>query len=205
MVCLTTLSFGGDQTTYTNINGLGSDPNNVFYQNLLAVQKQLSLDAINLDDEGTTVYGTGDYYMNVCEQIASWCVANGLKVSIAPYTNEPFWEQYVSSVNTSNPGTIDAVYLQCYAGPIPSAWNGYLAPLTMVAGFNAAVSTSNPTQVQQTLESWAGTPMAGGFMFTGTSMVVGYGGNPPVNPPTGTPLQYAQAIVDGLKGPSVDR
>ena len=191
------LSLGGDQTTYQNINNLGNDPNNVFYQNLASIQKQLNLDAINLDDEGTTTIGGGDYYMDVCQQIASWCISNEIFVSITPYVNQGFWEQYVAAVNKSKSGTMDAVYLQCYGGADPGDWNKYLSPLTVVSGFDA--STATPDEVQQELAGWSTIPMAGGFIFTGTSMVVGYGGNPPSHKPNGSPSQYAQAIVNGLK------
>ena len=40
----------------------------------------------------------------------------GLKAIPDPYTNNSYWENVVSQINTQLPGTVDGVHLQAYAG-----------------------------------------------------------------------------------------
>jgi hypothetical protein len=201
------LSLGGDQSTFANIQNLiqeyGIGTKNPLYNNLQVLQQVLSLDAIDYDDES-------QYDANSSEQLAQMCVNLGMKVTICPYTYESYWVNLVTSINAANPGTVDAVYLQCYdggAGNDPVTWSQYFAStgLTITPGLwavhgSSCESGSTAADVQSQMASWAQeaasnqTSLAGGFMFCGTDIQSCTAG--------GTEAEYANAIIQGLAGNS---
>jgi hypothetical protein len=198
------LSIGGDQTSFANIQALfqkyGNKPTNPLYGNLKVLQSTLSLDAINYDDEST-------YDPNSSLGLAMMCAGLGMRVSICPFTMQAYWVNLVNAINQSQPGTADAVYLQCYdggAGNDPASWNKYFSStgLGIAPGLwathqeaNSSQCTQNTTasQANAQFSAWAKqSSLAGGFMFVGTDMLK--------CPNGGTPADYASAIADAFGG-----
>jgi hypothetical protein len=201
------LSIGGDQTSFANIqtliNKYGVSSSNPLYGNLEVLKSTLNVDAINYDDENV-------YDIISSTALASMCVTLGMKVTICPYTEQAYWIKLVNAINKANPGSADAVYLQCYDGGNsndPVKWNTAFAKtgLAIAPGLWATHFTGNPQtcttatsadQAQQQMAAWAakaskaGTSLAGGWMFCGTDMLNCPGG--------GTPADYSNAIIKGL-------
>lgn len=193
------LSIGGDDTSFANIKTLmsqyGTGSNNPLYKGLSILQSKLGLDAVNYDDET-------EYDSSSSEALAAMCVSLKMKVSICPFTRQDYWVSLVTAINKSNPGALDAVYVQNYGGADPVAWNGYMKPtgLTVAPGLWAThyegktttcSSTTNARDVQTQIAAWqTQTSLDGGWMFCGTDML-----NCPIG---GTVAEYAGAICKGL-------
>lgn len=197
------LSIGGDSSSFANIASLmsqyGPGSNNPLYGNLQILQSTLNLDAIDYDDES-------EYDQTSSVQLATMSANLGMRVSICPYRNQAYWVNLVAAINKANPGTADAVYLQCYDGgasnvkKLPS-WNKSFQPtgLKIAPGLwathlhnNVCTTYTNASQAQKQMAAWAPqTSLAGGWMFCGTDMLNCPGG--------GTPADYSTAIAAGLK------
>ncbi len=198
------LSIGGDDSSFANIKNLinqyGTSSDNPLYGNLSILKTALALDAVNYDDES-------EYDTNSSASLASMCAGLGMRVSICPYRNPLYWVNLVTTINQANPGTADAVYLQCYDGGAannPSEWNDYFPAtgLTVAPGLWATHQVGNPPtctsstsagEAQTRIAHWAGqTSLDGGWMFCGTDMMNCPGG--------GSPADYATAIGTALNG-----
>lgn len=196
------LSIGGDQTSFANIKSLinqhGTGSANPLYTNLSLLKTTLMLDAINYDDES-------EYDTSSSAALAAMCVSLGMKVSICPYMDGSYWVNLVTTINQANPGTADAVYLQCYDGGAendPRDWNTdfQATGLTVAPGLWATHYVGNPptctnstsaSEAQTQIARWAKqTSLDGGWMFCGTDMMNCPGG--------GSPQDYANAIRVGL-------
>ena len=171
----------------------GTDSNSILYKNFLALKNATGADAVDLDDESL-------YDVNTTVQFSLMCGALGMNVSLCPYTNSSFWASVLSETNTQRPGTIDAVYLQCYAGGAgnnPATWNAALG-MKVYPGLwcrNGATCSSgdNPTTVQTKMANWkASAGITGGFMWLYDDMQKCSS--------QGTPAQYAAAINNGVQG-----
>lgn len=192
------LSLGGEATTFANIESLineyGTGPTSPLYKTFSLLHTQLGLDAIDYDDES-------QYNASSSEAFAQMCVTLGMHVSICPYTNTSYWVSLVKAINKTTPGTLDAIYLQCYdggAGNSPSSWNSSFSStgLRVCPGMWAMHGStcsggSTTSQVQTQMAAWeATTQLAGGFMYNGNEMEG--------CPANGSPAQYATAIKNGL-------
>lgn len=106
-------------------NGTGSST--VLYQNLAALKNALGLTAMDYDDEY-------EYDSSSAIQFGQMCAANGMKVTLCPYTNHGYWQQVVSGLGS----TVDFVYLQCYSGGQgndAATWKSYLgSSVTILPG-----------------------------------------------------------------------
>jgi autotransporter-associated beta strand protein len=107
--------------SFLNIKNLiaanGTGTNTVLYQNLSALKNALSLNAMCYDDEY-------EYDSSSAVSFGQMCAAVGMKVTLCPYTNPSYW----LAVKAGLGGTVDYVYLQCYAGGQgndPATWSNY--------------------------------------------------------------------------------
>ena len=104
------------------VNSEGTGPGSTLYRNFSALRDAIpAIDAFSFNDENT-------YHEPSTTQFAIMLADLGFKVSICPYTRSSHWQNVVSNVNNSRPGTIEDVHLQCYAGGggnNPCTWDGY--------------------------------------------------------------------------------
>ncbi|WP_421918487.1 hypothetical protein [Marinifilum sp.] len=108
----------------------GTGPETKLYK---AIQKLIDITgatAINYDDEVTyDVASTVDFTLMLADM--------GLKVGLCPYTKTEYWKSVYEQVEAKKPGTIDRVYLQCYAGGAlnkPEEWNQHFGNLKVSYG-----------------------------------------------------------------------
>ncbi len=150
---ITKVNFGlsaWQSQTFNNIRDLiaaeGTGPTTTLYRNFQALKDNFpDVDAINFDDELT-------YHLSSATQFAVMLADIGFKVSICPYTQQTFWTDLINNVNSQRPGTIDAVYLQCYAGGsgnTPCSWT--FAGIPTYPGLD---SNSGISSITSTLTYW---------------------------------------------------
>lgn len=154
--------------TYANVRNLlqcsqnhcGTGPSSILYRNFQALKATFpTVDALNNDDEST-------YHVSSAAPFHIMLADIGFKTAIVPYTNKSFWQAFVSQVNSARPGSVDALYLQAYAGGSgnnPCSWN---LGLPVYPGLWSRDDT--PAQVQSQMQSWknsCSTVTQGGFMW----------------------------------------
>jgi hypothetical protein len=152
--------------------GLGSD--SVLYNNFSALRAAFpDVDAINNDDESV-------YDQPTAVAFHSMLAGLGFKTSIAPYTNQSFWTEFVTALNRARPGSADIAYLQVYdggAGNDPCSWQ---LGIPVVAGMWSKYTT--PASASDRMLEWtARCQLPGGFLwlydeFVGTPLVNEYAG-----------------------------
>ena len=150
--------------------GLG--PDSVLYRNFRALRTAFhDVDAVNNDDERVYDLATAVPFHAMLADL-------GLKTSISPYTNQPFWGAFVTALNRARPGSADIAYLQVYdggAGNDPCNWQ---LGIPVVAGMWSKYTT--PSAARDRLRSWsARCQVSGGFLWlydeiVGTQLVKEY-------------------------------
>ena len=122
-----TLSIGSSNYgDWENITALveaqGTGPGSILYQDFQALKTAIpALDAIDFDDENS---------YNLATTVQFGVMLGNLGYHVLPdaYTNNTYWMNVVSEINSELPGTVDGVHLQAYAGgvgnnPCSSEWN----------------------------------------------------------------------------------
>ena len=85
----------------------GTGPNSILYKDFAALKAAIpALDAIDFDDENS---------FDTASTVA-FGIMLGLKVVPDAFDNNTYWENAVSQINITAPGTADGVHLQAYAG-----------------------------------------------------------------------------------------
>ncbi len=115
---------GWGSSTFNNVRDIiatqGTGPTSILYKNFQKLKEHFpDVDAINFDDETT-------YDTDSATQFAIMLADLGFKISICPYTNQSFWTTLIDNLNIQRPGSVDSVFLQCYAGGSgnnPGSWN----------------------------------------------------------------------------------
>ncbi len=164
--------------TFANIKTLiaaqGTGTTSILYKNFKALKDSIPVvDAINFDDEST-------YNVASSVQFAVMLADLGYKVTLCPYTSSSYWTSVATQTNTQRPGTIDAIFLQCYSGGAfnspCSGWN--FSGIPVYPGLWD--SNKTPLQVRTKIASWkTQCNINGGFMwlyddFYGTSLTSQY-------------------------------
>lgn len=85
---------------------VGTGKNSSLYKMMRILKEKLGVDAICIDDE--SVYDAPSII-----RLGAMTHELGMHMSLCPYTKIPFWRAIMDS---SKPGLIDAVYVQCYDG-----------------------------------------------------------------------------------------
>ncbi|MCU4176609.1 LamG domain-containing protein [Carboxylicivirga sp. N1Y90] len=133
-------------------DGTGSDTK--LYKAIKKLVDVTGATAINYDDELTyDVESTVAFSLMLADM--------GLKVSLCPYTQTSYWQSVYQQVEAEKPGTIDRVYLQCYAGGAsnsPSGWNQYFGDLKVSMGLWCRHGSScnegdSPSQIQNKISA----------------------------------------------------
>ena len=173
--------------TFANIKSLiaaqGTGTTSTLYKNFKALKLAVpSIDAINFDDEST-------YDVASSVQFAVMLADIGFKVTLCPYTSSSYWTSVASQTNTQRPGTVDAIFLQCYdggSGNSPCSWN--FGGIPIYPGLWDTYDT--PSSVQTKMTNWKNScSITGGFMWLYDDFVN-----------NGKAAQYANAINTALGG-----
>lgn len=102
------------------INKYGTDSTTTLYKNWKALLDTLQVvDAVNNDDEY-------EYDLSTAVKFHEMLWHLGLHTTIAPYTRQSWWRDFVTQVNDSCPGAVDRIWVQCYdggAGNDPRNWD----------------------------------------------------------------------------------
>ncbi len=155
------------ETIESLVASQGTGPTSILYKNFLALRNSIpSIDAISYDDES-------NYDVNSTVVLSTMLSDMGFKISLCPYTRSTFWRSVYSNVNSQRPGTIDRVYLQCYAGGAsnnPGTWNGYFSGLSVTPGLwcypNGTSGKRTPAEIQTQMSTWYSSyHIAGGFIW----------------------------------------
>ena len=169
----------GDWENITSlVESQGTGPNSILFKDFQALKAAIpALDAIDFDDENSYNTPTTIAFGVMLGQL-------GYHVMPDPYTNNSYWTNVVSQMNSQLPGTVDGVHLQAYAGGAGNnpcvGWNFGSVPV--FPGLWDKVDS--PAQVESIMSGWHNQcGIIGGFMWLYDDFV----GN-------GLAAQYANAI-----------
>jgi hypothetical protein len=177
-------NFGDWEDITALVKAQGTGPTSILYKDFAALKAAIpALDAIDFDDENS-------YNDPTSVQFAAMLSGLGYHVVPDPYTNNSYWINLVSQINTQVPGTVDGVHLQAYAGGAGNSpcegWNFGSVPV--FPGLWDANDT--PAQVQSIMTGWhEQCGIIGGFMWLYDDFVG-----------TGLAAQYANAINTAVGG-----
>ena len=160
--------------SFTNIKNLiasqGTGTNSILYKNFLALKNATGVDAIQFDDETTYDVGSSVAFGNMLAGM-------GLKVTLCPYTNQPYWVNVKSQLGSK----VDAIYLQCYdggAGNDPANWINAFGGFKVTPGLWGNTETlASATSKFVNWKTNLGIP--GGFMWLNGTMQWDYQRWPP--------------------------
>ena len=120
----------------------------------------------------------------------------GYKVTMNPYTNSSYWTSVVSKINAQNPGLVDGIHLQTFAGgegnnPCSSEWNfGSVPVLPGISDQPSAPPYLTPAKTETAMANWhKQCGVTGGWVWI-LDQIVG----------TRQVHQYAHAIINGVGG-----
>jgi hypothetical protein len=178
-------NYGDWENITALIEAQGTGPTSILYQDFQALKAAIpALDAIDFDDENSYNSPTTIEFGVMLGQL-------GYHVMPDPYTNNNYWINVVSQINTQLPGTVDGVHLQAYAGGSGNnpcvGWNFGSVPV--FPGLWDQVDT--PAQVESIMSGWhSECGIIGGFLWLYDDIVG-----------TGLAAQYASAINIGVGQP----
>lgn len=184
------------QSIKTLMASQGTNTNSILFRNFRALKTATGADAINLDDEML-------YDIASTVKFCLMCASMGYKVSLCPYTNPNFWSGCMTQINSQLPGTVDAVFLQCYAGGAgndPASWNSTFGGFKVFPGMwcrhgSACAEGDNPATVASSMAAWKRTAgVNGGFLWLYDDMRSCTS--------EGTTADYARAINSAFRLPA---
>lgn len=144
----------------------GTGPESILYRNFELLKELMpSVDAINFDDESA-------YDVDPSVAFSLMLGDLGYQISIVPYQASNFWTALYDQVETEEPGLIDRVMLQMYAGGANNniaSWNGLFGELPIEAGLwskhgSGCSQGDSPDQVAGKLAGY-GAASVGGWMW----------------------------------------
>ncbi|MEM7151595.1 MAG: lysyl endopeptidase [Myxococcota bacterium] len=148
------------------IEAEGTGPDSILYRNFAALKQVIpTIDAINYDDE---TY----FQANPTIEFSLMLAELDYKVTFAPYNNMGFWTAVYDELEVLEPGLVDRVLLQVYAGGAgnnPANWSAAFDGLEVEAGLwslhgGGCSQGDTPAEVQTRLEGWSGSTV-GGWMW----------------------------------------
>ncbi len=143
--------------------GIGSDTK--LYKAIKKLKEVTGATAINYDDELTYDVESTVAFSLMLDDL-------GLKVSLCPYTKSSYWKSVYEQVESERPGTIDRVYLQCYAGGAsnnPINWNQHFGEIKVSKGLwckhgSACNEGDSPAEIENDIRAEK-TNISGGFIW----------------------------------------
>lgn len=176
----------GDWENITSlVESQGTGPNSILYKDFAALKAAIpALDAIDVDDENSYNEPTTVAFVVMLGKL-------GYHAMPDPYTNNSYWINLVSAINTQLPGTVDGVHLQAYSGGAGNSpctgWDFGTVPV--FPGLWDHYDT--PSQVESIMSGWhEQCGIIGGFMWLYDDFVG-----------TGLAAQYASAINTAVGAP----
>lgn len=183
-------------------------------ENLKALAAAFPVTAVDFDYESQSGYTDPEAAMIV--DLTLKVSSIGMGVTYCPYMDKPFWMQCLQQSYQQN-GNVQPVRwmnLQCYAGGAgndPTHW------VTAVRNANAGISDPGafvvpgywvaggqgdtcPAQLQSTFEGLQGSGINGGFLWNSSDLFQYESSNSPTCGGSTYPVDYANAIVNGLGG-----
>ena len=148
------------------IEAEGTGPDSILYRNFAALKEVIpTIDAINYDDETF-------FQANPTIEFSLMLAELDYKVTFAPYNNMGFWIAVYDQLQMLEPGLVDRVLLQVYAGGAgnnPANWSAAFDGLEVEAGLwslhgGGCGQGDTPAEVQTRLEGWSGSTV-GGWMW----------------------------------------
>ena len=113
------------------ISEQGTGPDSILFRNFDALKKAIpEIDAIDFDDES-------HYRIPPTVRFSLMLAKLGYQVTFVPFTNQEFWRRSYRKIELMQPGVVDRVYIQGYAGGAsnqPSLWNGLFGDLNVSMG-----------------------------------------------------------------------
>ena len=157
--------------SYENIKMLyekeGVGSGSKLYENFKALIEAIpEIDAFNNDDEVTYDVESSVAFHTMLYEL-------GAKTSGVPYKNTTsYWKPFISQMNAANPGSVDGMYLQVYAGgaendPCSSEWQDLGVPIIPgVWGEGSSSGNYSPPEVKTQMSKWKkDCGINGGFMW----------------------------------------
>ena len=164
------------------VNSQGTGSSSILYKDFLALKAAIpSLDAIDLDDENSFDQDSTVAFSVMLGKL-------GYHVTPDAFDDSSYWTSVVSSINSQQPGTVDGVHLQAYAGGSGNdpcqGWNFGSVPVFP----GLWDQNDTPSQMQSQMSSWhSECGIVGGFFWLYDDIA---GKN--------EAAQYANAINTGL-------
>jgi hypothetical protein len=103
-------NYGDWEDVKALVDSQGTGPNSILYKDFAALKAAIpALDAIDFDDENS---------FDTASTVAFGIMLGNLGLKVVPdaFDNNTYWENVVSQINITAPGTADGVHLQVYAG-----------------------------------------------------------------------------------------
>lgn len=145
------------------IEAEGTGPDSVLYRNFAKLKEIIpTIDAINYDDE--------TYYQpNPTIAFSLMLSELGYKITFAPYDNMNFWVAVYDYLESVQPGLVDRVLLQVYAGGAgndPADWSAAFEGVEIEVGLwslhgEGCNQGETPEEVQTRLEGWSDVTVGG--------------------------------------------
>ena len=157
--------------TYDHIKDLyeaeGVGPESILYRNFKALIEAIpEIDAFNNDDEGTYDVASSVAFHTMLYQL-------GVKTAGVPYTRASgYWKPFTDQMNQANPGSVDLMYLQVYAGgagnnPCSDSWQTLGVPVIPgVWAEGSSQGNKNAGEIEADMTNWNNScSIGGGFLW----------------------------------------
>lgn len=151
---------GADDSSFANVRNLiatqGTNAGSILARDLLALKNATGAEAIQFADEKTHDVSSAAAFGNIVSRL-------GLKVSLCPIADEPFWAALKSELGSK----VDAIYLECFgdgATNDPAAWNKAFGGFKVYPGLWG--NTDSPYSALVKMRNWRQTlGITGGYMW----------------------------------------
>jgi hypothetical protein len=150
----------------------GTGRDSILARNFAVLRAELpSVDAINLDDES-------DYDVEPTAALCLMLAELGYHITLTPFEAERFWVELYDTLEAAQPGLVDRVMLQLYAGGRfnqPAAWASLFSAAEIEVGLwsrhgAGCGAGDSPARVAERLAGWRD-DIAGGWMWLLDDMI----------------------------------
>ncbi|HVZ92344.1 MAG TPA: hypothetical protein VG843_11890 [Rhizomicrobium sp.] len=181
-------NYGDFENIKALVDSQGTGKKSILYKDFAALAAALPIDAIDFDDEN-------GYDNESTVKFALMLGKLGYHVTMNPYTNNSYWTQVVSDINSQQPGLVDAIHLQTFAGGAGnnpcSGWDfGGVPVYPGLSDQPSAPPYLTPSEAKAKLKGWRDQCGITGAWLWIFDQIKG----------TDLPKQYAHAMIKGVGG-----